>query len=193
MSIELITSKIIGEAEQNREAVLAEAREKSDAIRAEAKKKADQYIQDEERKGREEKEKIISRRKSVADIDCRKVILEKKQELIHACFDKVIDYLVGMEEEAYLNLLVNLGENTGLKEGRLIFNQKERETVGAKVAAMLTERTGGSFSLAEETRNIRGGYMLQTGKIYINNTIEALVEENRDDLSGEIAEMLFSE
>ena len=78
MSIELITSKIIGEAEQNREAVLAEAREKSDAIRAEAKKKADQYIQDEERKGREEKEKIISRRKSVADIDCRKVILEKK-------------------------------------------------------------------------------------------------------------------
>ena len=59
---------------------------------------------------------------------------------------------------------------------------------------MLSEQVeGGNFSLAEETRAVRGGYMLQSGKVYINNTIEALVEENRDDLSGEIATMLFSQ
>lgn len=194
MSIELITSKIIGEAEQSREAVLAEAREKSDAIRAEAKVKADQYIRDEEIRGQQEKEKIISRRKSVADIDCRKVILEKKQALIHSCFEKVIEQIIAMDEAAYLELLVNLGKSTGLKEGQLIFNKKEKETIGAKVAAMLSQQVdGGNFSLAEETRNVRGGYMLQTGKVYINNTVEALVEEKRDELSGEIAAMLFSE
>lgn len=194
MSIEKITSKIVGEAEQSKEEILSEARKKSDAIRAEAKEKADKYIRNEEKRGQEEKEKVISRRKSVADIDCRKIILEKKQELISRCFDKVIDAIITMDEAAYLELLVNLGRNTGLKEGQLIFNEKEKAAIGEKAVRMLSEQVeDGNFSLAEETRAVRGGYMLQSGKVYINNTIEALVEENRDDLSGEIATMLFSQ
>ncbi len=194
MSIEKITSKIINEAEESKAQVLAEAKETHDAILAEAKEKAESYIRSEEAKGLEEKEKIISRRKSVADIDCRKVILQKKQEIIGQCFDKAIDALISMDEADYLRLLVAMGKNTGLKEGLLIFNEKEKETIGAKVVeALSAEIQGSSFALADEARAIRGGFMLQSGKVYINNTIEALVEESKDGLSSEVATMLFSE
>ena len=114
MSIEKITSKIIKEAEDARDEVLADAKEKSDGILAEAKEKAEQHVKAEAERGRSEKEKIISRRKSVAEIDSRKVLLQKKQELIGQCFDRAIEEILSMEEQAYLQLLVNLGKKTGI-------------------------------------------------------------------------------
>ena len=76
--------------------------------------------------------------------------------------------------------------------GQLIFNENERAAIGQKVVDALNSRIeGGSFSLSEETRPLRGGYMLMCGQTFINNTIEALVEEARPELTAEVAKMMF--
>jgi V/A-type H+-transporting ATPase subunit E len=192
MSIEKITSRIMDEAERERQQVVAEAEKKRDAILADARAKAEALQAAEEARGLSEKEKTVSRRKSVADIDCRKMILQEKQQHISQCFDRAVDAIIGMEEDSYLSLLISLGQQTGLKEGMLIFNEKEKASIGQKVADGLTKAVPeGKFTVSEETRNIRGGYLLEAGKVYINNTIEALVEEYKDSLSSEIAAMLF--
>lgn len=192
MSIEKITSKILGEAEEDRRVVLAEAQEKVDSILAQAKAEAESYLASEEAVGLDIKEKTISRRKSVADIDSRKLILQKKQELIDECFQKAVEQLAAMEEDAYVEFLVSLGKATGETEGQLIFNNKDKEVVGEKVCQKLNEaKEGAKFVLADETRNIKGGFIMQVGKVYINNTVEALVAENKDAMNSEVAAMLF--
>ena len=50
---------------------------------------------------------------------------------------------------------------------------------------------GAKFVLADETRNVKGGFILQVEKVYINNTVEALVAENKDAMNSEVAAMLF--
>ena len=192
MSIEKITSKIISEASELKEKTLSEARAQSDAVLAEAQKKAQEMVEESKKRGLEEKEKIISRRKSVADIDCRKVFLAKKQELIGQCFDKAVDEIISMDEADYTDLLTALGKSSGLTAGQLIFNEKERAAIGQKVVDGLNAAIpGGSFALSEETRKLRGGYMLMCGQTFINNTIEALVEEARPELVAEVAKMMF--
>lgn len=192
MSIEKITSKIISEASELKEKTLSEARLQSDAVLAEAQKKAQEMVEESKKRGLEEKEKIISRRKSVADIDCRKVFLAKKQELIGQCFDKAVDEIISMNEADYTELLTALGKSSGMTAGQLIFNEKERAAIGQKVVDALNAAvTGGSFALSEETRKLRGGYMLMCGQTFINNTIEALVEEARPELVAEVAKMMF--
>ncbi|MGN0734303.1 MAG: V-type ATP synthase subunit E [Anaerovoracaceae bacterium] len=192
MSIEKITSKIISEAQELRDKTLSEAAAQSDAVLAEARKKADEMVGDSRKRGAEEKEKIISRRKSVADIDCRKVFLAKKQELIGQCFDRAVDDIIAMDKDRYTELLTALGTNSGMTGGQLIFNEKERADIGQKVVDALNSRIeGGSFSLSDETRPLRGGYMLMCGQTFINNTIEALVEEARPELTAEVARMMF--
>ena len=192
MSIEKITSKIISEASELKDKTLSEARLQSDAVLAEAQKKAQEMVEESKKRGLEEKEKIISRRKSVADIDCRKVFLAKKQELIGQCFDKAVDEIITMNEADYTDLLTALGKNSGLTAGQLIFNEKERAAIGQKVVDGLNAAIpGGSFALSEETRKLRGGYMLMCGQTFINNTIEALVEEARPELVAEVAKMMF--
>lgn len=192
MSIEKITSKIISEAQELRDKTLSEAAAQSDAVLAEARKKAEEMVEDSRKRGAEEKEKIISRRKSVADIDCRKVFLAKKQELIGQCFDRAVDDIIAMDKDRYTELLTALGTNSGMTGGQLIFNENERSAIGQKVVDALNSRIeGGSFSLSEETRPLRGGYMLMCGQTFINNTIEALVEEARPELTAEVAKMMF--
>ena len=192
MSIEKITSKILGEAEEDKKVVLAEAQRKAQEILDAAKEEAGLFLANEEARGLEDKEKTISRRKSVADIDCRKLVLHKKQELIEACFNKAVDALASMEEDAYVDFMVSLGKATGESKGQLIFNTKDRETVGDKVCQKLNaDLENANFVLADETRNIKGGFILQVGKVYINNTVEALVAENKDAMNSEVAAMLF--
>ncbi|MBR5129346.1 MAG: V-type ATP synthase subunit E [Firmicutes bacterium] len=192
MSIEKITSKILGEAEEEKKVVLAEAQKKVDEILAQAKEEAKNLLASEEATGLDTKEKTISRRKSVADIDSRKLILQKKQELIDDCFKKAVDALASMEEAEYVDFLVNLGKQSGETSGQLIFNTRDKEAVGEKVCQKLNEAVkDAKFSLADETRNIKGGFVMQVGKVYINNSVEALVAENKDAMNSEVAAMLF--
>ncbi len=192
MSIEKITSKILGEAEEDKKVVLADAQREASAIVEAAKYEADDFLAAEEARGLDIKEKTISRRKSVADIDCRKLVLQKKQELIDACFAKAVDALASMEEDAYVEFLVGLGKQTGESKGQLIFNTRDKEAVGEKVCQKLNDSVdGANFVLADETRNIKGGFIMQVEKVYINNTVEALVAENKDAMNSEVAAMLF--
>ena len=192
MSIEKITSKILGEAEEDKKVVLADAQREASAIVEAAKHEADDFLASEEARGIDIKEKTISRRKSVADIDCRKLVLQKKQELIDVCFNKAEDALASMEEDAYVEFMVGLAKATGESKGQLIFNTKDREAVGEKVCQKLNNNLeGANFVLADETRNFKGGFILQVGKVYINNTVEALVAENKDAMNSEVAAMLF--
>ena len=43
------------------------------------------------------------------------------------------------------------------------------------------------------TSNLRGGYMLQKDQIYINNSVEAMMDEKRRELMGDVALILFPE
>jgi hypothetical protein len=47
------------------------------------------------------------------------------------------------------------------------------------------------ITLSGETRNIKGGFMLKNGSVYINGTVEALIDEARDELVTEVAQVLF--
>lgn len=192
MSIEKITSAIIDEAQTESEQIIhaAELRSRSviTALEKRIKIETDVAIKEAE----DEREKIISRRKSVADIDSKKIILSKKQELINRCFDEAVDYILSMEESEYVEFLANMGSSAGLKEGNLIFNEKERDSIGVKVVeALKTKVPEGNFVLSRETRNLRGGYMLQRGQIYINSSVEAIMDEKRRELTGEVAQILF--
>ena len=193
MSIEKITSKILGDAEAERDIVLAEARSQSDAVLAEAEEHAAMLLADAERRGEIEKEKIITRRRSVADIDCRKVFLAKKQEILETCFTRAVAEITAMPENDYITLLVELGKASGAKEGLLTFNEKEQR-IAQQVCRALNETVEyGNFAVSEKRGSMQGGYLLTTGLTTVNNTIEALVAEAKTELTAEAAKMLFPE
>lgn len=192
MGIDNITSKIICEAGQKADDILTNARAAGDAIIAEAENKADRMLETAEENGRIEKEKLVVRKKSVAYIDGRKMLLEKKQEIIKSCFDRAVDKIVSMEKEDYISFIADLVEQTGETEGSLILNDADREKIGRDLIRHLNEYIdGGNFVMHDKTKSIRGGFILVKGPVSINCTIENLVDEAREELTGKAAEQLF--
>ena len=83
---------------------------------------------------------------------------------------------------------------------QLIFSPKDRERVGEQVVAAAneklsqdgaTEMLAGQLTLSEETRPMRGGFILSDGEVEVNCAFETLVRLQRSEVSGEVAKALF--
>ena len=206
MSIEKITSTILDEAKEVEREALEEARQQCDQIIEEAQKKAQAHMEAMVKKGHEEKEKIILRRQSVASIDSKKVLLEKKQEIIKECFDESITRITNLPREEYINYLVQVGINSEMYGGLLTFNEKERTTIAPEVIKRLNEATeekrlekygerpySESFSLNEISEPITGGFWIRYRLTYADNTVGTQVDFARTEMAAEVSRMLFEE
>lgn len=192
MSIENITSAILDEGKAEKEQIINAAKTKSRGVIRELEERIEIETDVAVKEAEDESERIINRRRSVADIDSKKIILTKKQELISQCFDKTIEYILNMDRDDYVRFLAEAGRNTGVTQGELIFNAKERNSIGEDVVKALSAAVPrGEFKLSGETRGHRGGYLLRRGQIYINISVEALVDEMRQELTGQVAAILF--
>lgn len=192
MSIEKITSKITADAEAQALSIAEDAKAQCDEILANAEKEAAAILEEGEKRGQEEREKRIQRRKAVADIDSRKLVLETKQQLIMACFEKAEENLRAMTGEQYIAFLVNAVANTGETSGEVVLSAADRTQIGGQLIDALKEKLpAGDFSLAEETREAGGGLFLKKGQVYLNCTISAFLEEARQQLTADVARVLF--
>ncbi len=206
MSIEKITSTILDEAKEVEREALKEAQQQCDQIIEEAQKKAQAHMEAMVKKGHEEKEKIILRRQSVASIDSKKVLLEKKQEIIKECFDESITRITNLPREEYINYLVQVGINSEMYGGLLTFNEKERTTIAPEVIKRLNEATeekrlekygerpySESFTLNEVSEPITGGFWIRYRLTYADNTVGTQVDFARTEMAAEVSRMLFEE
>lgn len=206
MSIEKITQTILAEAEEQQKAALEEAQAKCDQIIEEARKKAEAHMEAMVKKGHEEKEKIILRRRSVAAIDRKKVLLEKKQKVINECFDESITRITNLPREEYINYLVQVGLNSEMYGGLLTFNEKERNTIAPEVIRRLNEATETkreekygerpyteSFTLNEISEPITGGFWIRYRLTYADNTVGTQVDFAKVNMAAEVSRMLFEE
>lgn len=192
MSIEKITSSIIADANAEAKRVTKEGQIEAEKILSEAKAKAAAMKDRAEREGLIEKEKLIERRKSVGEIDGKKTVLAKKQEQIDIAFDKAIEKISTMDKADYLIFLMKLLKETGETSGEIILNAKDKDGLGQEFLQEANNMAGSAgFSLSEETRKFAGGFILRRGKIYVNGTIEQLVDGGREAIAREVANRLF--
>jgi V/A-type H+-transporting ATPase subunit E len=193
-SINNLTSKIIEDAEDKKEAILSEAEKESKKIfnkKTEEAKAAEKIIIEKaEREAALRKERIISN----ALLQCRNEKLKAKQEIISEVFEEAIKSLCSLPEEDFINFVKKFilnNEITG--EQKIILNNEGRKIISKVVLSEVNKELNpkASIILSEETRNFKGGFILEKDGIEINNTFEALVDSIKDDLSLEVARELF--
>lgn len=192
MGIEKITTKIMEEAESEAREILDKAKARGEKIKADAAAKGEEICKAAEVEGAENKEKLISQKKAVADIDSRKLILHKKQLMIEECFDKAAKSIVTMDKAEYVDFLAGIVKDSGLTEGELILNKEDKTNSGEALLKRVCEIIPGSnFTISEETRNMIGGVIVRKGKIFINGTVDSFIAQAKEEMALEVAEVLF--
>jgi V/A-type H+-transporting ATPase subunit E len=192
VSIDNITSKILSDAKNSADSSLMNAENTKQEIINKAKTEAEALIKTEAERTAKDAEDLKSRKVSAAELQGRKMLLSAKQEAIKNSFDATIHKLKAMPEDEYLNFLVQEILRIPDCEGSIVLNAKDRENIGERLVKTVNEKLGAEkVALSEDTVETSGGFVLKRGKVEINNTFETLLDAMRDELTGEIANVLF--
>jgi len=192
MSIENITANILNDARQIAEISLNNAEKSKKEIIDKAEKEAEAIKSAAAENTCKDAESLKSRKVSAAELQGRKMMLGAKQDAIKKSFDEALNKLKSMPEDKYIGFLTNEIATLPYKEGKIILNKQDKEKIGKKLIESVNGKLGeGKFVLSDETVNSGGGFVMKSGAIEINSTFETVLEFLRDELTNEVANVLF--
>lgn len=192
-----IIERILGDAKARADEIMQGAEEEKEKILSKARQKAknqETRILEQSRKdAEEEKRRIIG----VAQLEARKEILSSKQKLIREAFDRALNKLEDLDDETYLDVIGNMFlEQVETGSETVSCSAKDKKRIPAAFWQEINDKLAqqgkqGRLTLSEETRDIRGGFILLSGGVELNCSFEALLEMQREDLEPEVAAILF--
>ena len=191
MSKEAIVEKIISDGQKKSDAILQEAREKADEILAEAAGECKTYYDQSVYDTGKLVDDILSRGKTVAELDAKKLQLGAKAKILNAVFDSTLEKLRSLDKKAYKGLLLSMLKNA--EDGdEVIISAREKDILTAQDVKEYAEKRGIKLSLAKEFGDFDGGLMLRGKGIDKNFTFEVEVAMLRDEIEMNIAKELFA-
>lgn len=131
--------------------------------------------------------KVTNKMITVAKMEAKNKLLKEKRKVMDEIFDEALNQIV--ESDDYKKLIVGLLKHAGIKGEDIIVvpaKGKEKETKEA------LEQSGQSFELSDISADIRGGFILTSEKVEIDNSFESILNKQlRDELELDIAKSLF--
>ena len=197
--IEKITARIAADAASEIDAVRAESERRCAEIRADYDKKAQDMYETLMTSGLKDAQQYASRIERTAQLDSKKELLGLRQEMVTRAFQLAEQKLNQMPEEEYLAFLTRQAlEAVSAGNEELVMNAAQRDTLGEKLAAginaALKEKgmTAG-VTVAQDTIDIMGGFILRQEKVEVNCTLDLMLELIRNEVAAEVAHILFEE
>ena len=195
--IEKITARIEAEAVADAARISEQGAAQCEAIRAAGETKAQEAYWSRLREGTKAAEDRADRLGKAADMEARKSVLACKQEIVARAFARAEEKLRALTGEKYIDFLAGqaaAASVTGREE--VILNAEDRplgEKTVKKANALLDKKgRTGKLVLSSETGDFSGGLLLRDGNITVNCTLEALMEQAREEQSALVAAELFA-
>lgn len=193
--LDKITQRIADDAQAQAGAILRQGEADARAIAQDWEEKANAESGAILAQGQKAAQERLERLDSMAQMEGKRLLLSAKQEMISQAFDAALDKLLSLPQEEYVELLAKLcvqAAVTGREE--LIFSPADKGKLGAKVAARANELLpGGRLTVSDETRDIRGGFILSGDGVEVNCAFDTLVRLSRPELERQVAQTLFGE
>lgn len=191
-----ITARIIADAEREIAEIQRENDEKIEALTAEAQSAAEQESLELLTRGRRAAEERRERLSSSAAVECHKLELAAKQELLEETFATAVEQLCSLPRGEYLALIASLAAEAAEGGEQMILSPRDAEQYGTEVilmanTALCAAGKRGELTLSAETRPIPGGFILSSGDVELNCAFDTLVRLRREKLEKEVAKILF--
>lgn len=196
--IQKITARILEEAEEKRSVIEKEAAKVCREIRAQNEVEAGEYYRELMNEGLQEIEQKVSRIGRNAKLEGRKTLLSEKQRLVEEAFELSKKKLRELPKEEYIGFFSALAAEASVTgEEEIILSAEEKEALGAELieaANSKLEAAGkkAALKLSEKDEKTGGGFIMRRGEISTNCTVESLVELKKQELIGEVAELLLN-
>ncbi|ACZ19088.1 V-type ATP synthase subunit E [Thermanaerovibrio acidaminovorans] len=194
MALADIKAKIEADAREQAEAILQRARGQAEEIR----RKAQQEIEDirhsfEERFAKEAPE-ISKRREAVARLDVEREMLNAKRRLISMVFDEALNQMISLDRakrEPFVERLLLASVQDG---DEVVVVGPSEDLITEDWLKGFNDRHGKSLTLSDRRDpSIKGGFVVERGKISTNCTWEMLLRVFQEEREAEVVRQLFAD
>jgi len=189
MSIENITARILREAQEEADAMKAKAESEKETILQEARAQSEEIASKSSARALRDAQILKERRHSVAELEARKLRLAAKQEMIDESFSESMKEFASMDPEQYTAFLLKQLEPFKAQKGEILLNARDKSAVSTKLSEGLA---GSPLTIGDETVPIQGGFILRQGAISMNASLEKFMENEKKEITAQIADILFS-
>ena len=216
--LEKITNKILDDAKASADDIISKANEEAAGIYAAAEEKKQNIRNDIFDSAMREGETIINTAKSALDRNCKAIVMSMKNSMVDKAFEEAKKEILSLDPEKYSQLMTQLlcrvlsarvdeekeslrlyGEDISPDAYEVIMNKKDRDSEGVYIVAGVRRATVGKITgtvldkvtLSQEVANISGGFILRMGRVEINASLDAIVDELKEQMTPEVMELLF--
>ncbi len=186
-----LINKILDDASVKSGEILSAADAEAEKVIADAETWAKNYTEAQRAAMVKDAEDLVERRLTVAKLDVRKINLEKKRAFIDEAFEVACDKMRSLGKTYYGKFVEKL----------LVENADEGDTVILSRDGVLTDDDVKKMKIFSEKRLIlakeRGDFV---GGVFLTNdnydkdlSFVSVVDENKENLTGEISKILFGE
>lgn len=191
--IEKITARIAADAEAANSAVREESAKRIAEIRAEYEKKAQEQSTAILRAGERDAQQMVSRVERTAQLEAKRQLLGVKQEMVSQAFELAKRKFAQLPQAEYVAYLSRQIVAACSGDAQLVLNAADKEAYGAQLETAVNGllKGKGSITVAEETADIIGGFILKQGNVEVNGTVDILLELIRGELAAQVAQVLF--
>ncbi|NQU77540.1 hypothetical protein HQ544_02475, partial [Candidatus Falkowbacteria bacterium] len=142
-----------------------------------------------------EMEKKVKQARFKKEAELKTLSLQKKQEVIEKVYDMALDKLAS-GEGAYQQVIEQAVERMPqVSDGEIVLAEGKR---GETEIIVKKSRPGSGrdkpnkdYKIATQTVKSKGGFVLESPSLRIDNTLESLVEQVKDETGVEVAKVLF--
>ncbi|MDU4046808.1 MAG: V-type ATP synthase subunit E [Peptoniphilus harei] len=179
--LENILNKIIEDAKTKADEIIKEAEEKQHLV-VEKREDDAKFLADKINEiSKKEREEILKRAKSSAELKARDNILAEKHKLIDKVLEEAVAELENLSEEDFIKFVKNNVKGVEDKNSILDVPSKYRDAV---------KNVNLGFKVSET--DVERGFVLHNGNLIYNGDFKSIVKSEREDLEKFLAEKLFS-
>ncbi len=196
MSIEKVKERIIEKAQAEAKEFLLKEKEE---IEKEKKLYRESLKEEFDRKLKTELGKIeneVKRKIDQKKLELDRAVLSKKRVMLDELFALAMEKFLSIDSAKYAEFLEKLIlKDAPVGDSLIIVNEKDKKIVNDKFIAKLNKKLGKGrkVALSDETAQIKGGCIIKSNDVEIDDSIETLLSDERDSNEMEIAKSLFGE
>ncbi|MCD6443751.1 V-type ATP synthase subunit E [Candidatus Bathyarchaeota archaeon] len=195
MEVSTLISEVERQAMEEAEKIIAKAREEAEKIIEDAKKKAEEIRNKQKQAVMRELEQKKTVSLATIRLEGKRKVLEVKYKYLRLALDKAEEILKEKAEtgdEDYLKALERLlVEALSQVDGEAVIFVNERDR--RRVEGILEKLGVRRATLSDRHVDITGGVIVQSrnGKQIFNNSLDARLNKIKDEIGGELIEILF--
>ena len=183
---------IINSGKEQADAIAQEAEKKAQEIIAKAKEEAEQNSAEIAKNAEAKALNMKNAALSSSSLITRNAVLKSKRAEIDKTLDGIIEYIISLDDESYFSILYSMAKSVEENSGTVFLNENDLKRLPSDFASKLKD-AGIDAEISKESVDIKGGFILRCGAIEANCSLEAVIEDKKNELEDFINRELFVE